>query len=48
MERGGLPEHFTRALGPMFFSFCNCWINMESWMDMNGLFLSFGRTTNAN
>ena len=28
--RGDLSGRFTRALGPMFFSFCNCWINMES------------------
>ena len=38
MEGGDLSGRFTRALGPMFFSFCNCWINMESWMDMNGLY----------
>ena len=28
--RGDLSGRFTRALGPMFFSFCNCLINMES------------------
>ena len=34
MERGDLLGRFTRALGPMFFCFCNCWINIEwIWMD---------------